>query len=441
MKKKRLLVFSVDAMVTEDLDYLKQCKNFARFLENSSGCESIETIYPSITYPVHASIQTGCYPEKTGIFCNNIFSTKNTSLTWTWDSRLMQCENIFTAAKRAGYTTSAVCWPVTAYNPDIDYHLPEYWLAYPEDTFEGTFAEMGANADVIRIMQKQSVHLPPTFRLTGKKNFTLEPEFDRFAIHVACDIIRKYAPEVMFLHASLIDTYRHRNGIFHAKVTEGLDQIDEWFGMLLDALKDTGVYEQTNLVVLSDHGQQDLVRIVKPNAYLAERGFIQLDEAGEVVDYTAFGISNGMSMTFWLKDPADKSAHRAVYQALRGMADDGVWGFDQVFTRKEAAERFHLDGDFSFIVESDGYTSFSDSCTRPFVSKTDLKDYRMGQATHGYLPANGPQPVFVAKGPDFQPNVHLPRHKIVDEAPTFASLLGFSMPQAQGQCMQALLKK
>lgn len=440
MKKKRLLVYSVDALVTEDLDYLKKCKNFSRYLENVSGCESMETIYPSITYPVHVSIQTGCYPEKTGVFCNNVFSTKNTSLTWTWDSRLIQCETIFSAAKRAGYTTGAAFWPVTAYNPDVDYHLPEYWLAYPEDTFEGTFAAMGANEEVIRMMQEHSVHLPPTFRLTGKKNFTSEPEFDRFMIHVACDIIRQKAPEVMFLHGSLIDSYRHQNGIFNDKVREGLEQVDEWFGMLCDALKDAGVYEDTNIVILSDHGQQDLVRIVKPNAYLAERGFIQLNEAGEVEDYTVFGISNGMSMTFWLKDPSDRQAHDAVYQTLCSLAEDGIWGFNQVFTRAEAAEKFHLDGDFAFIIESDGYTSFADGCTRPLVSHADLKDYRMGRATHGYLPGNGPQPVFLAKGPDIKPGVMLPRHKVIDEAPTFAKLLGFEMPQAQGCAMDELLK-
>jgi len=34
----------------------------------------------------------------------------------------------------------------------------------------------------------------------------------------------------------------------------------------------------------------------------------------------------------------------------------------------------------------------------------------------------------------------LPRHNVIDEAPTFAKLLGFEMPQAQGQAMDELLK-
>ena len=99
-----------------------------------------------------------------------------------------------------------------------------------------------------------------------------------------------------------------------------------------------------------------------------------------------------------------------------------------------------MDGDFAFVVESDGYTSFADSCTRPWVSKCDLKDYRMGRATHGYIPTNGPQPVFLAKGPDIRPDVKLDRIKIVDEGPTFAKLLGVELIGAQGKALDELLK-
>ena len=298
---------------------------------------------------------------------------------------------------------------------------------------------MGSNPEVIRMMQKHSGLLPPTYRLTGKANFTVEPNFDNFMIHVACDIIREKAPDVMFIHGSLIDSYRHKNGIFNRAVEKGLEQVDEWFGMLQQAYRDAGIYDETNFVILSDHGQRDLVRIVKPNAYLTDRGYIRTDEAGQITDWDCFGISNGMSMTFWLKDPSNKVMRDAVYADLEEMAEDGIYGFNEVLTREEAAERFHLDGDFAFIVESDGYTSFADGCTRPFVSNVDLKDYRMGRATHGYMPDKGPQPVFVCKGPDIRADVWLPRHDIVDEGPTFAALLGTELKDAQGKAMTELL--
>ena len=55
--KKRILVFSADAMVCEDVDALRQLPNFQKYL--AGGCEvtgGMRTIYPSVTYPAHVSM-------------------------------------------------------------------------------------------------------------------------------------------------------------------------------------------------------------------------------------------------------------------------------------------------------------------------------------------------------------------------------------------------
>ena len=96
-------------------------------------------------------------------------------------------------------------------------------------------------------------------------------------------------------------------------------------------------------------------------------------------------------------------------------------------------------GDFSFIVETDGYTTFSDDWLEPIVNGIDFSDYRLGSATHGYEPETGPQPVFVAKGPAFKPGAYLAEGSILDEAPTYAYLLGDELPQADGRILKELL--
>ena len=440
--KKRLFVLSVDAMVQEDADYLraKPGSDFAKFYENCCGLESVRTIYPSITYPVHVSIQTGCYPEKTGIYTNYVFSTNEVGRDWTWDARLIRTDNIFAAAKRGGYSTAAAFWPVTSYDPDIDFHLPEYWLAHPGETLRGAFMERGASEEVARLIEKHAHLLPEGYERGGMANVAKEPEFDDFMIHVACDMIREHKPEVMFLHASLIDSLRHANGIFCPEVTAGLDLVDRWLGMLFQAHRDAGTFDETNFVILSDHGQNDYAREVRPNVFLARRGLIQVDGQGRVTDYKVYGMHNGLSMAFWLKDPGDRAAYDEAYAVLKEMAAEGLYGFTQVLTREEAAKRFHLDGDFAFIIEGDGYTSFTDQCTGPGVVNVPLKNYRMGKGNHGHMPDVGPQPVFFAKGPDFKENVMLPRRDIVDEGPTFARLLGVELRDAQGTAMTQLLK-
>jgi hypothetical protein len=55
------------------------------------------------------------------------------------------------------------------------------------------------------------------------------------------------------------------------------------------------------------------------------------------------------------------------------------------------------------------------------------------------MPDKGPQPVFYAKGPDFKPGAELQRCDIVDEAPTFARILGAEMKDVDGRVLTELL--
>lgn len=440
MKKKRLLVFSVDAMVREDVDKLMKLHNFGSVMKNSCQINHVRTIYPSITYPAHTSIATGCYPNKHGVVSNFSMTTEDKEKAWLWDHSNVKVEDIFEAAKKNGYTTGAVFWPVTGNHKYVDYLINEYWMPNKGDTLESSFRDAGSSEEMIKIIKKNEKFLAPTHVLTGRNNFMVEPYTDKFLINCACDIIRQYKPEVMFVHDGIMDGTRHKYGVFNAETDAALGFVDEQFRMLIEALKDAGVYEETNIVVVSDHGQMETKRIIKPNVYLKEKGFITTDENGNVVDYKAFCLSDAMSDLVYLKDPSDKETYDAVYKLLSQMAEEGIYGFNEVLTAQEIDEREQLNGDFSFVLETDGYTSFSDSTQRPVIKPYDTSDYRYGRATHGYNPDFGPQPVFNAIGPDFKQNVVIDRRPIVDEAPTWAKLLGFELKGAQGKVIEEFLK-
>ena len=440
MKKKRLLVLSVDAMVREDVDKLMQLHHFGPVMKDSCQITHARTIYPSITYPAHASISTGCYPNKTGIVSNFDLTTADKEQSWVWDHSHVKVQDIFTAAKKGGYTTGSVYWPVTGNHPDIDYLMNEYWMPLSDDTLESSYRRAGSSEEVIKIILKNEQYLPPTYKKTGRANFMVEPYIDNFLIHCSCDIIRQFAPEVMFIHDGIIDGTRHKYGVFNAEVDKAIGFVDEQFGMIMQALEDAGVKDETNIVVLSDHGQMETRRILKPNVYLRDHGFIEADENGNVSDWKAFCLSDAMSDLVYLKDPSDKVTYDAVYNLLKAMAEEGIYGFNEVLTADEIDKKEHLNGDFSFVLESDGYTSFSDSCIRPVIKPYDTDDYRFGRATHGYNPDLGPQPVFNAIGPDFNKNVIIKRLPTVDEAPTFAKLLGVKLPDADGKPIDAFLK-
>lgn len=156
-------------------------------------------------------------------------------------------------------------------------------------------------------------------------------------------------------------------------------------------------------------------------------GLIQVDENGNLRDWTAFCCSNAMSAMVYLKDPANVQDYAKTYAVLQKMAAEGIYGFTTVYTKDET-KAMGLDGDFSFVLETDGYTSFSTDWNRPAVRPFDRNDFRYGPATHGYLPEKGTQPTFMAVGPSFRENVWLDSAAMIDEAPTFAALLGVPLP-------------
>ena len=66
----RTLVISIDALITADIPRLRDLPNLGRVMKNASWARDILCVYPTLTYPCHASIATGCYPDRHGILTN-----------------------------------------------------------------------------------------------------------------------------------------------------------------------------------------------------------------------------------------------------------------------------------------------------------------------------------------------------------------------------------
>jgi predicted AlkP superfamily pyrophosphatase or phosphodiesterase len=119
--KNKLIIISVDALVYEDLAVLAKKPTFKKILEEGSRVNTLRTIYPSVTYPVHESIITGMYPDKHGVINNEEFQVGKLKNDWNWFHDVARVKDIFDYAKAAGKTTAAVFWPVTGNHPNIDY--------------------------------------------------------------------------------------------------------------------------------------------------------------------------------------------------------------------------------------------------------------------------------------------------------------------------------
>ncbi len=431
---KHLVVVSVDALVFEDLEYAKTLPNFGKILSTGAIIERVTTIYPSLTHPVHASIMCGRPAGDTGVIANTVFDMQNGNGVWFNDFSQLKCETIFHAAKKAGLTTASCRWPLTEHAGEvIDYLVPEVFgkvlteYENPADAYRAT----GTSECIMDIVQK-------AIDIYGAEND--HPNYDEFEIYCSAEIIKRYKPSVLFTHPGQVDHIRHVTGVFSDEVKKAVELTDKWIGMLFEALRDAEIENQTDIVILSDHGQLNIVRKMHPNTFLADAGYIETDKDGKITSWKAFAHSCSLSSQIYLSEPENKELYDGVYELLQRLACEKIYGFERVFTKDEVKERYGLDGGFSFVIETDGYTAFAEEIKRPAVTELDTSDYRFGKATHGHMPEKGPQPTFFGMGPSFKTGACVKNCHVIDHASTFAKILGIDFPSGKGKSIDEILK-
>ena len=431
---RHLIIISVDALVYEDLLHREELPNIGRLLEEGALIKHVKTIYPALTHPVHATVLTGCATGKTGIVNNTFFEAGKEPRPWFNSLQDIRVRTILHAAHEQGLSVCACRWPVTAHGEDvIDYLVPEVMgldMLGHEDDPASVYRMLGTQECLMDIIEE-------ALRRYGWKNE--HPLYDAFETFCACEIIRRYQPELMFIHSGYVDGERHRTGLFTDYVRQAVCQSDAWIGEILNAVKDAGIEDSTDVVIMSDHGQLAITRVICPNVFLRDQGLIRTDEKGSLLTWDAYVAGAGLSGQVYLSKPEDPELNARVYKLLTEMAEEGIYGISEVLTKEEMRKRYGLYGDFSFAIETDGFTSFSEAPVRPAVRPLDTSDYRYGHATHGHMPEKGPQPPFIGAGPSFRKGVVVEEGNILNHAPTFARILGLELPDAEGKAVEEIL--
>lgn len=426
-----LIVISIDSLFDDDMPFLRTLPNFGRlFQRGASYCQNgMRSVYPTLTYPVHASIITGVYPARHGIFHNEKLDVGNLRPEWYWHYKDLKAETVIDVAKKAGLSTCVVGWPVMAGCPSADYLVPEIWPQGENADPRPVFAPC-SSASVSDILER---HFHKIRRMR-------QPYLDMFMVGCAADIIRRHKPDVLFMHLAHLDHARHDNGLTGQMVEQAVLSNDDWLGRIMEAAMDAGIYDKTNFVILSDHGHLPVKHLFNPNVLLVEKGLISVDAHGKIQGWKAWCNSAALSCQVVMREPGDGKTRKILEDLLSGMRRESQYGVESVFTKEEARQEWQLAGNFEYILEGKDGISFGNAWTGPVLVAPDNSDYKFAVASHGHLPCKGAQPVFIMSGPDIQKEVVIPRQRVIDEAPTFARILGTNLPSAQGRVLEEFLK-
>jgi predicted AlkP superfamily pyrophosphatase or phosphodiesterase len=421
-----VVIISIDGMVP---DYYTapekiglKMPTLAMMKSAGAYAEGVEGVYPTVTYPSHTTLVTGVRPAIHGIVQNRIFEapTEPQTRAWYWYSRALKTETLWTLAKKAGMSTAAVGWPVTV-GAEIDYNVPEIYE--PGET-PPTWKKIAQNSTpglVEKILgpdygQSRSVD----DRLTAVSEY----------------IIKNHRPNLLLVHLIDLDGAHHRNGPRVKPSIETAELEDGYVGRIMEATRQAGIFEKTTFFIVSDHGFANIDQKFAPNVVLAKEGLITLDANGKATGWKAAAWPAGGSCAIMLRDPNDKATEGKVTEIFTRVAKRDHSPLKQVIKRDEL-RRIGAIPQAALMLEAAAGYSFDDALT----GSETLSSGETYRGTHGYLPTN-PQmrASLIIYGVGARGGAKIPLARMIDVAPTAASLLKLNLPQAEGKQMKELLK-
>lgn len=122
---RHLVLVSIDGLRPAFyLDAGSPARELAALAHRGAGARAAEPVFPSVTYPSHASIVTGVRPARHGILFNVLFEPSGSRGRWYERATDLRATPIWEWARAAGLRTAAVAWPSTVGAP-IDLLVPE----------------------------------------------------------------------------------------------------------------------------------------------------------------------------------------------------------------------------------------------------------------------------------------------------------------------------
>jgi predicted AlkP superfamily pyrophosphatase or phosphodiesterase len=197
-------------------------------------------------------------------------------------------------------------------------------------------------------------------------------------------------------------------------------------------------------VVLGDHSALDENKVINLNVLFHKQNLITLNGKGKIINWRAYCKSCDGSAYIYIKDKHDPRAFNEVKQLLDTLLADPGTGIENALTGEQAAKK-GADGTCTFMLEAKRGYFFLDDHEGEFIrtiTQEDVnRDKKYTLACHGYSPEKENYgTIFMAAGKGIKA-ITLPSIRLIDEAPTFARLLGVDLGQTDGRVVEEILTK
>ncbi|HEY7699230.1 MAG TPA: ectonucleotide pyrophosphatase/phosphodiesterase, partial [Vicinamibacteria bacterium] len=103
--------------------------NLRLLVKDGAHASAVTGVFPTVTYPSHATMLTGVAPARHGIYSNHPFDPLSRNQDgWYWYVEDLKAKTLWEAAEDAGLRTASVDWPVSV-GASVSFNIAQYWRA------------------------------------------------------------------------------------------------------------------------------------------------------------------------------------------------------------------------------------------------------------------------------------------------------------------------
>jgi predicted AlkP superfamily pyrophosphatase or phosphodiesterase len=392
-------------------------------VRNGAWSDGALSVFPTVTYPAHASIATGTNPATHGIVSNVAFDPMGrNNRGWRWYTQDIQAPTLWDGARGAGLSTALIWWPATV-GARAAAVVPEIWRSGTEDDVK--LLRALTTPGLLEAVEKRF----PNFRA----GLTPPKVKDESLTDIAAHLIESLLPNLLMLHMAQVDSEQHSHGPFSPAGNEAVENADRQIARLIAAVKTANIWDRTVLVVVSDHGFVSISQRVRPGILLARKGLVTLDARNRVTDWTAAVSGSGGYAYVYLKDPKDASAANALLEIFQPLGGAPGSGIRRIYRQEEIRRKGGDPSAYLALEAADGF-AIIDGYGGDYISPS------IQAGTHGYDPDRPDmRAALLVYGAPITPG-KIERARLIDLAPTIAAWLGFRMDKAQGTPLPVRLR-
>ncbi len=460
-QRRYLLLVSIDGLAYPTLQQLLPRLPTLRRLAKRGFRRSMITVFPSMTWASHVSAITGQYPRVHGILGNRWYQSGKglvrPYLGQTSDrDRQARTPSLYDLVSGKEWPVAALNWSATQYSRTITYNLPETMGSY---SLPGRLLSPELAALIPELRPARHIGRSKRGRRLGRRwrrrfGALMKREdlhTDQLVNDIALRLLRlprAQIPRLMMVHYVAADSVQHARGMRSPRLFPTVRALDRMIGELLRGYRRAGLSRRLSVLVMSDHGFTEIhrtmdLRLLLRRERIANYRFYR--SSAEITRDKVYTVFNGHVAFVYVKNDDAKTtalisklvrakAYRRCVKAVFGPEQYARLGLPRPLDlapedRERSSERqrgsYYHPGAPSLILLSRPDCSFYSAHRRAIIRRT-----RWPFGVHGYLPTlRSIQAMLIGAGAGIRAGGReLKIARIVDVAPTGASLLGLRWP-------------